>query len=885
MSSSHPIVDSSHPLDALLDEERNNDQTADDIVFVTYNFDPSFFESRLLGLCQATGAATTVISDAHIWNPDPRSLIAAGQTYHLGLASVPGAFHPKIMIITGPERATIAIGSGNLTLGGWQYNAELCTVIRVRDGLCPAIVQDVAIWLELLANSISLDTLSRTAVLRISHQLIALIGHSTIVDTGQTFVHNLTQPIVEQLPEGPVESLHLYAPFHDPRSQGVAALARRFEPKSLDMAVQPRYTILNADALRGVLSQIPATSTIYADAEIVDQGGRYRHGKLIEWKIGQSRYSLTGSPNLSVAALLRTVSEGNCEIGIIAPSDESLFPAGEIIDIESVPTVAIKSSDHLSDESRKSVPAILGVTISEELLLIELSAPTPVNLWLEISDRNSAPDDWNDLGELERSLSQHTVHTQAKAGSRVRLRWIANDETIQTGPAVPVTDPEQTQRHWRGKSAGVGNRFLTADQGSLDMSALNYLQRELLELARQLTSTGSPRITTGEDRENKAHSGPRMSDTDSEPWLWHENAESRMAEPLRAFALGLPTITGVQHVDVPTWTEKTDIIEITADDDEIVDDDFASEIEEAQSQKPNMHSNREDDLDLRRRRREWCWKIEKIENKLPLPAQMAALRVVLGLYCSGNWDYKNDDDALNLIGNLLMGLDVEEGTATQLISAASLAGVAIAMVRDRMSFDAHTQATLQFDQLVDKFSEILKSADRQFINEYSLNMINRHDAPLEPDYVWETINSITSKDALARLIAGARDLGWDITRTGTSAAEISGNFAHPFGALMRALSIIDEGVPIAIRTHSSNGWAAAAWIYPNLYIVEPGRKHQRWRHWHLGGLVGPSAFATQMRLQDGSLPAKVDHGPLFHAIPEALKAFNDLGMSLERNDC
>jgi hypothetical protein len=884
MSSNHPVISSSHPLDALIDEERNNGQTADDIVFVTYNFDPSFFENRLLGLCQATGAATTVISDAHIWNPDPRSLIAAGKTYHLGLASVPGAFHPKIMIITGPDRATIAIGSGNLTLGGWQYNAELCTVIRAHDGLCPAIVEGIATWLELLANEISLDTLSRTALLRSSSRLTALVESSTIVETGHTFVHNLIRPIIAQLPEGTVENLYLYAPFHDPRSQAVAALTRRFEPDSLDLAVQPGYTILNADALRDVLSQTPAASTIYADAEIVNQGGRYRHGKLVEWKIGSSRNALTGSPNLSVAALLRTASDGNCEIGIIAPVEESLFPTGDIIDIDSVPTVPIKPTEKFAGENRKSTPVILGVTIDDEFLFVELSAPAPDNLWLEISHRNSPPEDWNDLGELEPSISQHTVRIQVKAGSRVRLRWMANDGTVETGPSVPVTDPEQTQRRWRGKSSGVGNRFSPEDQGSLDISALNYLQRELLELARQLSSTRPPRITTGQDRENKAHSGPRLSDTDIEPWLWNEDAESQMAESLRAFALGLPTITGVQHVDIPTWTEKTDIIEITADDDEVVDDDFASEIEEFQSDKPNTQSNRDDDPDLRRRRRDWCWKIEKIESKLPLPAQMAALRVVLGLYCLGNWDYANDDDALTLIRNLLVGLDVEEGTAAQQISAASLAGVAIAMVRDRMSFDAHTQATLQFDHLAEKFSEILKGADRQYISEYSLNMINRNDAPLELEYVWETINAITSKDALARLIAGARDLDWDITRIGASAAEISGNFTQPSGALTRALSIIDEDLPIAIRTQSTNGWAAAAWISPNLYIVEPGRTKQRWRHWHLGGLVGPSALATQMRLQDGSLPATVDHGPQFHAIPEALTAFSDLGMPLEPKD-
>jgi hypothetical protein len=40
-------------------------------------------------------------------------------------AQTAGRWHPKLMLLQGPEGALAAIGSGNLTLGGWQYNSEL----------------------------------------------------------------------------------------------------------------------------------------------------------------------------------------------------------------------------------------------------------------------------------------------------------------------------------------------------------------------------------------------------------------------------------------------------------------------------------------------------------------------------------------------------------------------------------------------------------------------------------------------------------------------------------------------------------------------------------------------------------------------------------------
>jgi hypothetical protein len=53
---------------------------------------------------------------------------------------------------------------------------------------------------------------------------------------------------------------------------------------------------------------------------------RYWHGKLVQWRRGKTRWSLTGSPNLSAPALLRTTANGNCELALLHEAHDDLAP-------------------------------------------------------------------------------------------------------------------------------------------------------------------------------------------------------------------------------------------------------------------------------------------------------------------------------------------------------------------------------------------------------------------------------------------------------------------------------------------------------------------------------------------------------------------------------
>lgn len=151
------------------EESARGDRAMREALFLTFNVDLGFFEERILGAVRSSGAAVTVIADGTVFNPDLRAVHGAGRTYALGLAHHAGAFHPKLTVLAGAERALIGIGSGNLTIGGWHANDEMLTTIRAsRIGGTPVIVRDIVAFLRrlpevIVISQLAVDGITRTA--------------------------------------------------------------------------------------------------------------------------------------------------------------------------------------------------------------------------------------------------------------------------------------------------------------------------------------------------------------------------------------------------------------------------------------------------------------------------------------------------------------------------------------------------------------------------------------------------------------------------------------------------------------------------------------------------------------------------------------------------
>ena len=78
---STPVAQAPSILGHLLQAAARPERQFREALFLTFNIDVGFFETRLLGACRAAGAAVTVVADAYVYALDPRSARAAGQTY------------------------------------------------------------------------------------------------------------------------------------------------------------------------------------------------------------------------------------------------------------------------------------------------------------------------------------------------------------------------------------------------------------------------------------------------------------------------------------------------------------------------------------------------------------------------------------------------------------------------------------------------------------------------------------------------------------------------------------------------------------------------------------------------------------------------------------
>jgi hypothetical protein len=111
----------------------------DKALLITYDFDALFFERIVLPDLWVGGSTDIqVLADlGQVTQALPRwvgQVRQLGQRYQLICATVPGAFHPKIIIRSGSSGGAVWIGSGNVTHGGWGCNLEVGSAWRLGPG-------------------------------------------------------------------------------------------------------------------------------------------------------------------------------------------------------------------------------------------------------------------------------------------------------------------------------------------------------------------------------------------------------------------------------------------------------------------------------------------------------------------------------------------------------------------------------------------------------------------------------------------------------------------------------------------------------------------------------------------------------------------------------
>ncbi|MGY1632226.1 hypothetical protein ACI784_11040 [Geodermatophilus sp. SYSU D01186] len=850
------------PLSLLLQEERKGVGGLQEILLLSFTADLGFFESTVLGVAQATGARATVVGDVTMSQNDPRAVRRAGRSYLAGLARSSGAFHPKLVVLVGPDRATIALGSGNTTLAGWQANAELWTVLRATPDSHPACLPDVVDWLRGLPAEVRLSPGVPQALERVSGLLSNLTASGRPTADSVRLVSSLRAPIVDQLPEGPVDELNVFAPFHDPQAAALRRLVDRLQPRRLTVAYQPALTDLNGPAVAALVEE--------RGGRIVrDDEERYRHGKLVEWTTDGRRWALTGSANISAAALLLSQPQGgNCELGLIAPVPVSLLPAGN-----DQPVAGLRAVPAMPRPQRQEGPLLLGALRVPEGLEVQLAAPLATAATLELSAAAAPPESWERVAEIPAGAESHTTTVPADAGSRLRL-VVSAAGVPQYSNVVFVVDADAVLRR-----VGLHSPRTPTTQPSDLFEDPRLAERFFSDLQTLRTGLG-PGAPTAAAAGSVGHLGAAASlDADDDGWeRYLDECAGRVGQPLMRFALGLPVPPGggavpFQDLLRVSWDEQ-----LTDDDEAALEDDDAETAEiadEGEPSRPHLPDLEHAPVEVRRRYRRWIERLVEAAAALGPAERMLVVRLTVWTVAAGAWP-RTDLTWVPLLARATAVLDRDDLPQRIEPQVGSLAGVALAVLRMHIPRAAVTAHTVAFNKAATAVGHLLPEATAAYVEEYSILLDQAFGTAVQTAAILQVADDLVQADPIAEAVHAIGERGRSVHRHGRTVLHVTGRFGNPAQVALQAVGAAEtEPVVGAWATSDSGPWALVAWSRPDLLVVESMGQGTRWRHFRLTGLMGPRALASQGGFVHA---APMRHGPQNRPFPEGVELLRKLGV-------
>lgn len=216
-----------------------------------------------------------------------------------------GAFHPKTILLADASTVRLLVGSGNLSLSGLDVGHETFTEFTSDNPAGAAAIASWVAWMNRIVAQQGDEVLSD----RFSRLIADLPVSVDVAPEG--IQHNLDAPLLDQLvaaaPNAAADHLHLAAPFYDHNLAAVQALLDRLKPRAVTVHLAAG-TSVDGPQLHAALR---ASGANFELRRYVDEHGKavgFVHAKLVGVSfVDGTALLLSGSPNLSRAALLATV--------------------------------------------------------------------------------------------------------------------------------------------------------------------------------------------------------------------------------------------------------------------------------------------------------------------------------------------------------------------------------------------------------------------------------------------------------------------------------------------------------------------------------------------------------------------------------------------------
>jgi hypothetical protein len=335
-------------------------------ILTTYNAYLPFYENVILKRLVASGCQHNILfADAKnlaisLASPSGRPRLA-GRDYTLVPMNAAGAFHPKIALLVGKNRARVFVGSHNATLSGFGHNRELTTQIDFdNEPEDPNVSVFHAVWTFLEAwlehQKERLPPTLMDAVQRVAMSFAPWLRQQVTQEGEVLFFgalpdgDSLWRRIRPFLP-GQVDRVTVLGPFFDRDGSFLSTLSQELQPESIVVGIEPaRVKLCRLDNL---------PEKIYFH-DTTDLGARkgYLHAKAlwIEGKLGEA-VLITGSANPSRPAWTAEPSQRNAE-AVVLHRGVDIHKLAEKLGLLSIHTLPVLDSTVLEIVLQRSADSL-----------------------------------------------------------------------------------------------------------------------------------------------------------------------------------------------------------------------------------------------------------------------------------------------------------------------------------------------------------------------------------------------------------------------------------------------------------------------------------------------------------------------------------------------
>lgn len=314
--------------DKRIIEEISNSKGYSIALLTTFNFEISYFERTILNsLYDKNIRSIELFVDAD----ELEKAVAESMDNNLNRKYIANpirinsAFHPKVVLLLGEEKAKLIVSSANIKTSGYTLNNEIYNLFEYS--------KDNTENLNLINDAITffekLNAMAYYQDTQIFNKINDLIYRHRKSDNNDIkLIQNLESPVITQLKNiitDKVESIDIAVPYYDNELLAYKDLSTTFECTNINLYLQNGLSTFPIDYNNANGIVRPDKLNIYI--KLKNNGKKnFYHGKVFRINTENSSFILYGSSNCTLSALSKTYHDGgNIECNILEEGTKKDF--------------------------------------------------------------------------------------------------------------------------------------------------------------------------------------------------------------------------------------------------------------------------------------------------------------------------------------------------------------------------------------------------------------------------------------------------------------------------------------------------------------------------------------------------------------------------------